>query len=403
MIVFGGTSTDIISGFLYYNDVWSLGLGDSGGWTELHPLGTPPSPRAGQCAIDDPLRGRMLVFGGSKQSTNYPELWQLSLRGSLEWSQLHPAGTPPVNTSGIVGIYDPLRDQMLVLSGSRVWALSMGASPAWTELATGPSPSGMGAIVTAVYDPIGDGIIAFASGVQPWGLNLGSPGAGWVAITTSGNAPQPAAGLRAVHDPQNDRTIVFCVGTNPGNQTWAIDWGRAVPTLASVASVRAEANLVHLEWFLGGESAVVNVERAEQKGDWSPMGEVSQGTSGLISFDDTNVIPGRRYGYRIASAGIYSGETWVDVPLRSSLSIAGEGSNPGRSLMIRFSLPRARPATLEVFDARGRRIASRLLEGFGPGLSTIRLAESDSWGSGLYFMRLVQDGETAVGRTALIH
>src|SRR5262249_7108851 len=151
------------------------------------------------------------------------------------------------------------------------------------------------------------------------------------------------------------------------------------------------------------ESVVMNVERAEQKGDWSPVGQVSQGTSGLISFDDPNVVPGRRYGYRIGSDGIYSGETWVDVPLLSSLSVVGEGSNPGRSLVIRFSLPRPEPATLEVFDARGRRITSRSLQGFGPGLSTIRLAESDSWGNGIYFMRLVQNGETAMGRTALIH
>ena len=46
------------------NDVWALSLAGTPAWTQLTPTGTPPSARYGHSAIYDPVRDRMVVFGG---------------------------------------------------------------------------------------------------------------------------------------------------------------------------------------------------------------------------------------------------------------------------------------------------------------------------------------------------
>ena len=84
------------------NDVWSLSLSGSMAWTRLTPSGAAPSARWLHSAIHDPVRDRMIVFGGG---TN--DLWSLSLSGTTSWSPIVAAGTPPSARSGHVAIYDP--------------------------------------------------------------------------------------------------------------------------------------------------------------------------------------------------------------------------------------------------------------------------------------------------------
>jgi hypothetical protein len=84
------------------------------------------------------------MFGGA-DATRYlvSDTWQLSLDDHPSWSRLQTAGDVPATTW--CGIYDPLRDRMIVvginldLSHPRdVWALSLGTVPEWTALgATG--------------------------------------------------------------------------------------------------------------------------------------------------------------------------------------------------------------------------------------------------------------------------
>ena len=49
----------------FKGDVWALSLGSGPAWTELVPAGTPPGARAGHSTIYDPVRDRMVVFGGA--------------------------------------------------------------------------------------------------------------------------------------------------------------------------------------------------------------------------------------------------------------------------------------------------------------------------------------------------
>src|SRR5262245_50766971 len=99
---------------------------EDGVWIDFFP----PPGRSGPAAIYDPPRARMVVFGG--YDGNYRnDVWALSLSGSLAWTELTPAGNPPSGRYGHAVIYDPLRDRMLVFGGwdgslrSDLWALSL--------------------------------------------------------------------------------------------------------------------------------------------------------------------------------------------------------------------------------------------------------------------------------------
>ncbi len=89
----------------------------------------PPSGRSEHAAIYDPVRDRMVVFGGY-DGTSRNDVWALSLAGSPAWTVLAPAGSPPDARKAHTAIYDPVRDRMVVFGGvgggvlDDVWALS---------------------------------------------------------------------------------------------------------------------------------------------------------------------------------------------------------------------------------------------------------------------------------------
>ena len=144
MVVFGGED---ITG-VYFGDVRALSLAGSPAWSALAPAGALPSARSEHTAIYDPVRDRMVVFGGNAGSGYCNDVWELSLEGSPAWSALAPAGTLPSARAEHTAIYDPVRDRMVVFGGydgsvrNDVWALSLSGSPAWSALApAGTLPS----------------------------------------------------------------------------------------------------------------------------------------------------------------------------------------------------------------------------------------------------------------------
>ncbi len=175
MIVFGGAGTST------YNDVWALPMSGASAWTNLTPsTGPAPVPRAGHSAIYDSVRDRMIVFGGGSASdVDLNDVWALSLGPSPTWTQLTPSGSPPIARGWHAAIYDPVRDRMIIFAGWRwatsgslsdVWALSLSGTPTWTQL----SPSGSVGVRnshSAIYDPVGDRMVSFGGYADP-----GSPG-----------------------------------------------------------------------------------------------------------------------------------------------------------------------------------------------------------------------------------
>jgi hypothetical protein len=191
----------IVLGEMYApNEVRALSLAGAPAWTVLTPTGTPPGYRRRTSAIYDPVRDRIVVFGGDDGSNPSNEVWTLSLAGTPSWMKLTPTGTPPSGREEHTAIYDPVRDRMVVFGGratpgyhSEVWALSLAGTPAWTDLTPlGLAPSARVGH-SAIYDPVRDRMVVFGGDdgrrrSDVWALSLaGSPV--WTEITPSEAPP----------------------------------------------------------------------------------------------------------------------------------------------------------------------------------------------------------------------
>ena len=199
--------------------MWVLSLPTSGSpiWQRLPILGPTPPPCWGASAVYDSLRDRAILFGGSASAGHsYNDSWALSLGDAPQWSQILPEGQLPAVREDHVAILDPIRDRMVVFGGysqdsSRIlgdtWMLSLAGTPAWVRLApTGAAPGPRDADA-AVYDPWGDRMILFGSDNTTWALSLaGAPTWDSIYVTT----PRPTARLAhcAVLDPVQRRMIV---------------------------------------------------------------------------------------------------------------------------------------------------------------------------------------------------
>jgi hypothetical protein len=252
MVVIGGYSSDDL-----LNDVWVLSLGDKPEWTRLYPAGTPPSRRHLHSAIYDPLRRRVIVFGGIDRAVGYrDDVWALSLDATPTWRELQTLGTGPSARASHSAVYDPARDRMIVFGGygsgehargtrlfNDVWALSLSGPLEWRPLTpAGRAPSAR-YDQSAVYDPRRDRVLVFAGydGSAPlndiWELGLrGRPH--WRALDPTGPIPEPRTASAAIYDPVSDRMLInggHVIGLVSG--TWSLSlhgrlaWTRITPAV----------------------------------------------------------------------------------------------------------------------------------------------------------------------------
>ncbi len=94
-------------------------------------------------------------------------------------------------------------------------------------------------------------------------------------------------------------------------------------------------------------------------------------------------------------AAVNAGTTSVG-PTKASVTLSLEGTpNPavGGRVIVRFGLPRAEAATIEVFDLSGRRVLSRAVGSLGAGAHSIDLTEEHHLAAGVYFARLQQGAQ----------
>jgi len=185
--------------------------------------------------------------------------------------------------------------------------------------------------------------------------------------------------------------------------------GPGSPTAVDVSliSARALADRIELAWVLAqGAGAIVTLEREAGADGWSMLANLSPDGTGKVTFEDRAVVPGVRYGYRLSwtasGAPHLGGETWIQMP-SAVLSLSGLRPNPGMSsnLQVAYSLPDGSPATLELIDVAGRRVASREVGGLGAGAHVVPLESSVPVAAGLYWLRLRQGSQSLVAKSVV--
>jgi len=178
--------------------------------------------------------------------------------------------------------------------------------------------------------------------------------------------------------------------------------------LASLVRVEAGAERIRLTWYAAGNPGLAaTVYRRALVGDWVALASLVADGSGFLSYDDTAVASGTRYGYRlgIMDGGVeaFAGETWVTAE-RPAFALLGARPNPARAgaFSVAFVLADDGPAVLEVLDVGGRRLVGREVGALGPGPHALNLGADRRLPPGIYLVRLRQGGIERVVRAAVI-
>jgi hypothetical protein len=88
---------------------------------------------------------------------------------------------------------------------------------------------------------------------------------------------------------------------------------------------------------------------------------------------------------------------------RHELALAGFRPNPAvRNLNVAFTLPTNEPASLELIDVSGRRVAARDVGSLGPGSHVVSLGRGTDLPAGVYMLRLRQATRTIVTKAAIV-
>jgi len=248
LLLFGGFDSSDLT-----NSVWTLSLSGTPALTQLVTSGTAPSPRALGSAIYDSVRDRLLLFGGITNGGSSNEVWALTLSGTPTWSQITPLGTPPTARFEQAAIYDVTRDRMIVFGGyddvvgdlNDAWVLTLSGTPTWTPMAPSGTPPIARDSHSAVYDGPRDRMVVFggyssSDGVlnDTWALAL-SGGGTWSPVTPNGGLPPMRYAHTAIADAPRNRMIVFGgfgVSGPMMNDAWSlsftnpIKWTQLSPT-----------------------------------------------------------------------------------------------------------------------------------------------------------------------------
>lgn len=157
-------------------DTWSLNLQGNANWQNVPTTGARPNGGYGMTSVYDASRDRMLIFGGSTSDDYYGatnDVWELRLRGNPTWTLIHTTGVRPAARRHGAAIFDPLRNRMVIYGGAiavpgseqffgDTWALDFDSDPpAWTELHPGGTMPSVRDNLPAAYDPLNDRMIIY--------------------------------------------------------------------------------------------------------------------------------------------------------------------------------------------------------------------------------------------------
>ena len=215
------------------NDLWAYSI-DGRQWIEVPAGGSRPPARFGHTMVLDPIRARLIVFGGQAGGF-FRDTWAFELANNI-WRQLLPNDSGPSRRYGHSAVYDANRDRMVISHGftdagrfDDTWAFDL-SSDFWRNISPPSNRPLRRCLHHTAYDSDDDRMLLYggcASGVGPcplgdlWSFDLSSQR--WTELRPS---PQPPARqwYGMTFDTVRRRLVVFG-GSGPGllNDTWEYD------------------------------------------------------------------------------------------------------------------------------------------------------------------------------------
>jgi hypothetical protein len=179
---------------------------------------------------------------------------------------------------------------------------------------------------------------------------------------------------------------------------------RTTPVMVSLVDALAADGVVRITWQVAG-GPEATVERTVGDDLWQPVASVTSDGVGRMAFEDRDVEPGHRYGYRLTlsdeGAEVHAGEVWVDVPSNTRFALRGAWPNPAvAGLQVAFSLADAGPVRLELYDVGGRLVLGRTTT-FAAGNHVTSLGGEDL-AAGVYLVRLTHGGQSLTSRATVM-
>ncbi|MBN1592945.1 MAG: hypothetical protein JW941_06850 [Candidatus Coatesbacteria bacterium] len=116
MIIFGGIGTDETGKEVVLNDVWSFDLAKAE-WKKLEAKGIEIEPRLSHCAVLDPIKRQMIVFGGTAMMDKYfSDMLSFDLE-TLTWSRIKTKLPVTLQLAHAAAVWDPTGKRALFFGG----------------------------------------------------------------------------------------------------------------------------------------------------------------------------------------------------------------------------------------------------------------------------------------------
>jgi uncharacterized protein (TIGR03437 family) len=228
LILFGGQAG------IFFSDTWAFDI-TAGIWRQLSPDDAGPSRRYGHSAIYETARDRIVISHGFTDAGRFDDTWAFDLRTN-SWSNLSPAANRPLRRCLHHASYDPASGRMYLYGGCAsgfgpcplgdLWAFDFNRNQ-WTEITSSVIPPardhyGM------TFDEARRRLVIFGgAGVagllnDSWEYDPSS--ASWRQSSVSGDLPSPRQRHETAYVPDRGAAVFFggTTGTGPTNELWML-------------------------------------------------------------------------------------------------------------------------------------------------------------------------------------
>ncbi len=218
LILFGG-----FDGSEYHNDTWERPADGETEWQRLPLEGRLPPGRSRHVAVFDSIADAMVVYGGQDANHYLGDIWTLDLKGGTGWRELEQADEPrPVPRGGCVGVLETTRHRLVIAAGATdltvlndVWGFDLDTGH-WATMVPQAVEALARSHLALAYDSRRQRWLGFGgegyNDLLSWDMARGN---GWSKLDYADQGPVGLGDPCAVYDSLRDQLIVLGGSADP--------------------------------------------------------------------------------------------------------------------------------------------------------------------------------------------